>query len=81
MWRKGNTVAPLAGMHIDIATMENSMENSLKKKNKPSNKTTMLLFSHSVMSNSLRPHGLKHTRLPCPSISHEACSSSCPLSQ
>ena len=24
-------------------------------------------FSHSVMSNSLRPHGLQHARLPCPS--------------
>ena len=24
-------------------------------------------FSHSVMFNSLRPHGLQHTRLPCPS--------------
>ena len=23
------------------------------------------LFSHSVMSDSLRPHGLQHTRLPC----------------
>ena len=26
-----------------------------------------LQFSHSVMSNSLWSHGLKHTRLPCPS--------------
>ena len=24
-------------------------------------------FSHSVMSNSLRPHGLQHARPPCPS--------------
>ena len=24
-------------------------------------------FSHSVVSNSLRPHGLQHTRPPCPS--------------
>ena len=24
-------------------------------------------FSHSVMSNSLQPHGLKHARPPCPS--------------
>ena len=37
-------------------------------------------FSHSVMSNSLRPHGLKHIRLPCPSPSPGACSKSCPLS-
>ena len=27
-------------------------------------------FSHSVVSDSLWPHGLQHTRLPCPSLSH-----------
>ena len=32
------------------------------------------------MSNSLQPHGLQHTRLPCPSLSPRACSNSCPLS-
>ena len=36
--------------------------------------------SRSVMSNSLRPHGLQHVRLPCPSPTHGACSDSCPLS-
>ena len=34
----------------------------------------------SVMSSSLSPHGLQHTRLPCPSPSPGACSNSCPLS-
>ena len=29
----------------------------------------LLLFSHYVMSDSLQPHGLQHTRLPCPSPS------------
>ena len=33
------------------------------------------------MSVSLWPHGLQHTRLPCPSPSSRACSNSCPLSQ
>ena len=33
------------------------------------------------MSNSLWPHGLQHTRLPCPSLSHWICSHSCPLSR
>ena len=33
------------------------------------------------MSNSLWPHGLQHTRLPCPSPTPRACSNSCPLSQ
>ena len=39
------------------------------------------LFSHSVVSNSLRPDGLQHTRLPCPLLSPRVCSDSCPLSQ
>ena len=37
-------------------------------------------FSHSVMSNSLWPHGLQHNRLPCPSPTPGTCSNSCPLS-
>ena len=32
------------------------------------------------MSNSWRPHGLQHTRLPCPSPTPRACSNSCPSS-
>ena len=43
-----------------------------------------LLFSHWVVSHSLWPYGLqhtRHTRLPCPSLSPGVCSSSCPLSQ
>ena len=32
------------------------------------------------MSNSLRPHGLQHTRPPCPSPAPGVCSNSCPLS-
>ena len=39
-----------------------------------------MLFTHSVVSDSLRPHGLQHTRLPCPSLSFWVCSNSCPLS-
>ena len=38
-------------------------------------------FSHSVMSDSLWPHRLQHTRLPCPSPSPGVCSNSCPLSR
>ena len=37
-------------------------------------------LSHSVMFNSLQPHGLKHARLPCPSPTPGACSNSCPSS-
>ena len=35
-------------------------------------------FSHSVISNSLWPHGLQHTRLPCSSPTPGACLKSCP---
>ena len=34
-------------------------------------------FSQSVMSDSLQPHGLQHTRLPCPSPTPGLCSNSC----
>ena len=33
------------------------------------------------MSDSLQPHGLQHTRLPCPSPTPRAYSNSCPLSR
>ena len=35
-------------------------------------------FSHSVMCDSLWPHGLQHARLPCPPSTPRACSNSCP---
>ena len=40
----------------------------------------LLLFSHSVASNSLQPHGLQHTSLPCPSPSPGVYSNSHALS-
>ena len=40
-----------------------------------------LLLSLSFTSDSLRPHGLQHARLPGLSLFPGACSSSCPLSQ
>ena len=41
----------------------------------------LLLFSHPVMSDSLRSHGRQHTRLPCASPSPRVCPSSCSLHQ
>ena len=40
----------------------------------------MLLFSFSVVSNSLWPHRLQHARHPCPSLSPQVFSYSCALS-
>ena len=42
---------------------------------------TTVQFSRSVMSDSLRPHGLQHTRPPCPSPTPRVNSNSCPLSR
>ena len=41
----------------------------------------LLLFSCQVTSDSLQPHGLQHTGLPCPSPSSRVCSNLCPLNQ
>ena len=41
----------------------------------------LVQFSRSVVSNSLRLHGLQHARPPCPSPTPRVYSNSCPLSQ
>ena len=38
------------------------------------------MFSHSFVSDSLWPHGLQQSRLPCPSLSPRVCTNSCLLS-
>ena len=43
--------------------------------------TYSVRFSHSVMSSSLQPCGLQHSRPPCPSPTPRAYSNSCPLNQ
>ena len=42
---------------------------------------TSLLFSCSIMSDSLQPHGLQHARLPCPPPAPGVSSNSCPSTQ
>ena len=41
----------------------------------------LVQFSRSVMSDSLRPHELQHTRPPCPSPTPRVYSNSCPSSR
>ena len=43
--------------------------------------TAAVQFSPSVVSDSLRPHGLQLARPPCPSLTPGACSNSCPSSR
>ena len=38
-----------------------------------------MLFSRSVVFDSLQPHGLESSRLPCPPLSPRVSSNSCPL--
>ena len=40
-----------------------------------------MLFSHSVVSDALLPHGLQRARLPCPSLFLGVCSNACLLNQ
>ena len=40
-----------------------------------------VLFSYSVVSDSLQPHESQHTRPPCPSPTPEIYTNSCPLSR
>ena len=47
----------------------------------PAEQKYVLLFSDSVLSDSLWPHGLLHTRLPCPSLSPSVCSNLWPMNQ
>ena len=44
-------------------------------------KTLSVQFNYLVMSDSLRPHGLQHSRPPCPSPTPGVYSDSCPSSQ
>ena len=71
-WRA--TVHGDARVRHDLATKPPPpLDGKLKKCN--------LLFSCSVMSNALWPHGLQHDRLHCPSLSPRVCSNSYPLSR
>ena len=58
------------------------LENTFLKRGRNLRETenTLLLFSHSVVSDSLRHCGLQHARLLRPSPSPGACSNSCSLS-
>ena len=54
--------------------MSHELENNIKLPNS-------VQLCHSVMSNSLRSHGLQHTRPPWSSTTPRVYSNSCPLSQ
>ena len=63
--------------HVCLSLVSISLQKSQSKYTIASS----VQFSCSVMSDSLRPQGLQHARLPCPSPTPGACSNSCPSSQ
>ena len=63
-----------------MQNFHNSQVFFFKNKNQKLFKSLFLQFSHSVVSDSLQPHGLQHARLPCPSPTLWVYSNSCPLS-
>ena len=72
-------VAPLLSSEIDPALLE--VVSLLNKVPWGYFFASSAEFIPSVMTNSLWPHELQNTRLPCPSPSPGACSNSCPFSQ
>ena len=62
-------------------TSRQSPQSSVFLSSEPLGPLTWLLFSHSVVSYSLRPHGLQHVRLPWLSSTPGACSNSYPSSR
>ena len=75
MWRYWNPHVFLVEMENGTAVMENRF---LKKLN---TELSSVQFSRSVVSDSLRPHGLQHARPLRPSPTPGVYSNSCPLSQ
>ena len=78
-------VTNLEGMNLFRASSSKSNLIGLKAKGIPwlieGLSFSSVQFSRSVVSNSLRPHGLQHTWPPCPSPTPRVYSNSCPLSQ
>ena len=68
----------LLGLHLFLY-LSRSLGNKCQIRVR-SAKDLLFLFSCQVISDSLRPHGLQHTRLLCPSPSPRVCSNSCLLS-
>ena len=70
----GDVIVSVWGHKLPISlTLNDSEESEFPR--------SSVQFSCSVVSNSLWPHQLQHTRLPCPSPTPGTCSNSCPLSQ
>ena len=71
-WSAGTTNFP---------TYPQELYNQAKSNRKSSLTSSSVQSSHSIVSDPLRPHGLQHTRPPCPSPTPRVYSKSCPSSR
>ena len=83
VWADGGKLPIVQDPHRIRVCAGGSREVSDRPENRRALKigTSSVQFSRSIVSNSLQPHGLQHTRLPCHSLSPKVCSNSCPLNQ
>ena len=63
--------------HVTVLPLQDFYEAQMKIQ---FNSVISVQFSRSVVSESLRPHELQHTRPPCPSPTSRVYPNSCPLS-
>ena len=68
------------GQQVEQGVSEEPVQVSLERRCHLYLSAEYHLFSRSVLSDSLQPHGLQHARLPCPSPCSGVCSNSCWLS-
>ena len=73
MWSNRNSHLLLVGMHTGADTSEDSWQFPKRQS------YHCCCCCSVVLSDSLWPHGLQHTRAPCSSPSPKVCPSSCPL--
>ena len=71
---------PVSGEFWKIRMRQPDMKMELQEDVPEKNVIFTVQFSHSVLSDSLRPQGLQHARPPCPSPTLRIYSNSCPLS-
>ena len=70
------------GRHVETIPQLSAQQHEMHRLQAlPEFEKGLLLFCHSVVSNSLCPHGLQHAILPYPLSSPWACSNSCLFSR
>ena len=68
-------------MVLHVCACTHTHKHTQKQRERDSLVFSLVQFSHSVVSDSLQPHGLQHARLPCPSPTPGTYSNSSPPSR